>query len=77
MLFGCILYFEYSDSGYYGHYCPLPGFTQSFLVLVCTLLSLMFCCQFLHVPFRLWFVIPYDADCYTPSLYCWPLCTLP
>ena len=42
MLFGCVLYFEYSASGYYGHYCPLPGFTQSFLVLVCTLLSLMF-----------------------------------
>ena len=37
----------------------------------------VFAVNFCMFPFRLWFVIPYDADCYTPSLYCWPLCTLP
>ena len=38
----CFIFFEYSASGYYGHYCPLPGSTQSFLVVVCAFLSLMF-----------------------------------
>ena len=34
----CFIFFEYSASGYYGHYCPLPGSTQSFwlwFVLFC------------------------------------------
>ena len=31
------------------------------------------CCMF-H--FFLWSLIPYDADCQTPFLYCWPLCAL-
>ena len=37
----CFIFFEYSASGYYGHYCPLPGSTQSLCQLTCQSADIM------------------------------------
>ena len=78
MLFSCVLYFL---NILLVDIRALLSFTGIYSVIfICGLYFFVlnvFAVNFCMFPFRLWFVIPYDVDCYTPSLYCWPLCTLP